>query len=209
MNRGQIRKMSYKKILYWTACVLIGLTLTALTVSEVYARFISSKNSDESANVASVGIEIFELKEYGKTVEHIDLTKVVPGADIPGPHIKLRINSEVNYSLFVKVKVPNANCIKFILDDSDTVTEEQTITYRMSKNWQIYGDPYDEGGETVYTYQYSSVFKAGQQYDCTGENEIEILDGDEIYVSQYYNEYDKETPQNFTLTFEALIRQVQ
>lgn len=236
MSKVKILKKPYSRILCWTLYILAVITLCVFAVSEVYAKYVSSGKSDGSANVAGMGIEVFELVDHGnsKLADHgkdepsikYDCTKVIPGVDIPGPHIKLKIKSEVSYTLYVKVKVPNVDCIKFGEDDNNvTAVKKPTVTYKMAGNWvEDVEHRVKENGYTVYTYKYSVakdsapgtdfVFKAGEEhvYDSP-DTEIQILDGDKIDVSQYfsYKDFDhKNYPDvtDFTLSFETFIRQV-
>lgn len=227
MSKEKIVKKSFGKILLRTAVILLSLTVFAAG-SISYAKYISVNSTDDSANIAGMGIEIFELNEHGKRVENIDYTKVVPGADIPGPHIKLKINSEVNYSLFVKItrstSMPTHSYTYIDENGEEVPVIEDTVYYFLSPyNWDQYGKPYIDGDKTVETYQYivssengkkDYAFKAATQYNYTNEDdgkikangEIEILGNDVIYVSQYY---DYKNSPKFTLSFEVYIRQVQ
>lgn len=229
MSRGKLLKKPYRSILYWTVCILAVVTLVAFAVSAVYAKYVTSGSLDDSANVASVGIEEFELVDHGahankdtgvdtgvakweNSLEY-NCAKVIPGVDISGPHIKLKINSAVNYTLYVKVKVPNVDFIKF---GNGNPTTKQTVTYRMSDYW--YEDRthrVTEKDYTIYTYMYNVnedpvarldfVFKAGNSYSYTDGNEIRLLASDRIYVSEHF---DYKTAKDFNLSFEAYIRQV-
>lgn len=199
MNRG---KISIGRILLLPSFMLIGiLVFIAGTVS--YAKYVSGEESKQSAGIANMGVELFELVEYGKPVNElkIDYTKVVPGADIPGPHIRLMINSEVSWTLFVRVTQTGLP-LKGVNEHD---REIDTIYYEMSENWaQV------PGQEGLYRYivndpkesEHDYVFKPATVHDYTGESEIAILAGDMIYVSQYYDKASE-----FTLSFEAYIRQ--
>lgn len=218
MSRGKIVIKPIGRILLRTAVILLSLAVVAVGTFS-YAKYVYNSETEDSASAASMGIEIFELEERGTTIQNIDFTKVVPGADIPGPHIRLKINAEVNYSLFVKITQSKVMPTYTYFDEFGHEVEEPSVAYLMSEDyWTPYGNPYDvDGNKTVYTYKYNFVFKAGQKYNYTNdkyegyktEGEIKILYGDVIYVSQYYNEYYKGNPQNFTLSFETSIRQVQ
>lgn len=219
MSRERFVKKSYVSILYWAVCIIIVLTLIGLTLGEVYAKYISSNNSDDSANVANVGVEVFELVEHGEeknTQYYYDCKKIIPGVDIPGPHVKLKINSEVSYALYVKVTVPNAKCIKYG-NDGNSPTEEQTVTFSVLSEW---GSPVETQEVkdktsnvllyTVYTYKYATVFKPATEYNYTKDEgalgEIKVLEGDVVKVSQYFKPDSEDF--SFSLAFEAYIRQV-
>lgn len=209
MNGRKLKtaKRSSNGFFVLTACILLVLTLLAAwSIGEAYARYVTSDDANDSGNVASVGIESFDLFEHADGVESIDYTKVVPGADIPGPHIQLEINSQVSYTLYVKV-----TAINFPPVDGNGV-EAGTVSYSLSDAWRLVNTATEQKGDdkyTVSTYEYivsgegeaqSCVFEAGTPY----EMEIEILKDDVIYISQYY---DPQTTK-FTLAFEAYIRQV-
>lgn len=210
MSRGSLRKTAKRfsgGIPVWAICILFVISLLAAwSVGEVYARYATSGDSDDTGNVASVGIESFELFEHGNGVESIDYTKVVPGADIPGPHVKLKIDAQVNYTLYVKV-----TSVNFPPADGDG-NEVQTVSYSLSETWRLVNTTTEQKGNdkyTVSTYEYivgtegentDCVFKAGTPY----EMEIKILKDDVIYISQYY---DPDTTK-FTLAFEAYLRQI-
>lgn len=225
MSKGKIFNKSYRNVLYLAiSCFVIVALLIALSSTSL-AKFISSHNSDQSAGTAKMGIETFELIEHGKHGEKDDTTvkgtqlkydckKIIPGVDIPGPHVKLKIESEVSCALYVKVNVPNVTCIKFG-DGKPTAT--QTVTYKMADGWEAEGasETVTVGGVeyTVYTYKYANVFNPATKYNHTEETgalgEISVLDGDAIKVSQYYKSSSEDgVSQKFSLTFNAYVRQV-
>lgn len=245
MSRGKILKKTYRSILYWSVCALIVITLVAFAISEVYAKYVTSGGLNDSANVAGVGVEVFELvghgdhgtedtfvAEWNNTGRKYECNLLIPGVDIPGPHVKLKINSDVSYTLYIKVKVPkNVGCLSFVnavdqpLPDDEEVDdkEEKTVFLKMNRHWveeRAYREKSDD--YIVYTFKYSLtdaatvpdyVFKAGVEYvHDTDETEIEILNDDRIYVSDKfdYSAFKHETVNavDFTLSFEAYIRQV-
>ena len=140
-----IKKYFKNKKRVWIACIVLSITvLVVFAVSEVYAKYISSHNSNNTPNLAQVGITEFELVNYqGKTSDILkyDYTKIVPGADIPGPHINLKINSEVSYTLFLRVKVLNGN-----LNGDDKKENEENLTAKTAHietkidttKWELY-----------------------------------------------------------------------
>ena len=197
-------KSKIGRILLRTACVLLGLGVVAAgTIS--YAKYISGEEEKQSSIVANMGVELFELVEFGSATAQekveIDYSKVVPGADIPGPHIRLQIESEVSWSLFVKVTQSNNLPIR------DRDGHDIVAYYIDLEHWTQVGEPTVKRDSTEYTYQYNDVFRPIKRYDFTGANEIAILSGgggeDVIYVSQYYDRMTK-----FSLSFETYIRQV-
>lgn len=212
----KLKKPLSKKFVFRTAVVLICLAvLAAGTVS--YAKYFSFFEKNSSASVANVGIEVFEINKYGSLATNIDFSQIVPGADIPGPHIKLKMNSEVNWSLFVKV-TERGFPVEEWLDDvpgnsisarvtvgkdengDDIIQYHDVISYFMSENWERIDTVKEvdkKSGEIYYvkTYKYTSVFVAGKSYNFTneegkGEGEIALLAGDFIEVSQYYGDYN-------------------
>ena len=204
MSRGK-NKMSFGRILLLPTFILLGIMVVLVgTVS--YAKYISREESKQSANVANMGVELFELVERGKVVNElkIDYTKVVPGADIPGPHIRLQIESEVTWSLFVKVKWTNTFPIMRTLPDGH---QEEIVYFNMADGWEVYGTPVLNDKTTEVIFRYDYVFRPSVRHDYVAgkDGEIEILLGDAIFVSQYY---DRKTAPDFTLSFEAYIRQV-
>ena len=211
MSREKFFKSSLGRILFGMTFVLLAVLLVvAGTLS--YAKYINTEEEKQSAGVANMGVELFEFVEYGNVPEgtivkdlKIDFTKVVPGADIPGPHIQLKINSEVSYSLFVKVTAtPRDPGKTFPLMWSG----EKVVEFNMSEKWEKV-----EGQEGLYRYIVKSangvndcVFKPATKYDYTGIDEIQLLEADVIYISQYYPFYDPSY--EFTLSFETFVRQV-
>lgn len=259
MSRGKIINQSFGYILFWTVCVLLSLAIFTIG-SFSYARYISSNDENSSAGVANMGIEVFELEKGGSLVTNIDYTQVVPGADIPGPHIKLKMCSEVSWSLYVKVTEygfpvadgeggdnsldeKNGNAIAANVtvgkdeNGEDKKEWHNVVMYEMSDEWELVDtQTVTENDEEYYvkTYKYTfkdtktGVFKPATQYDYTGSDEIELLMGDVIFISQYYGDYfygdykDSEVEDGdseylpphyrqdikFGLSFETYIRQV-
>lgn len=235
MNRrifATLTKRSFGVMLYRTVCVLLVLTvLTACSISGVYARYIAAGSVDGSANVASMGIEVFNLVQSSE--------KVVPGVDMAGPYIQLQLESEVSYTLFVMVKVPNVEYIEFDVDGTGNTTFDPDdgvlIKCAMSANWTPTSDePYEVTENnvkyTVYKYKYivssdngvnNYIFRAGTPFkttDAEGKDAaqtIKILQDDTIYVSENFSKilFDKDDSKDkdfgkFSLKFEAYIQQV-
>lgn len=223
MSRGKIFKKSYRNVLYLAISVFVAIALLIALSATSLAKYISSQKKGDSAGVAGMGIKVFELIEHGShgeeddaeyTEGQIDLKydceKIIPGVDIPGPHIKLKIDSAVSCALYVKVNVPKVDCIKF--GDGEP-TKTQTVTYKIDSKWALQSDLTQEvsSGDTVYTvytYKYEDVFNPATEYNHTKDGtgalgEIPVLDGDVIKISQYYK-----SSSEFTLTFNAYIKQV-
>ena len=204
-----INKRSFASVLFRTACILLIITILAVwSVSVVFARFVNSDNSNNSADVAGVGVEVFNLVEYGQAVAGIDYSKVVPGADIPGPHIRLKINSEVSYALYIDITVHNKPT--YINDDGEEV---DAVYFDLTDNWEFV-KAVENGGYTTSTYKFvvdktnnvkNYVFKAGEEHTYVGNNEITILQDDVIYVSEFYRNSGNGA---FSLKFEAYIQHV-
>lgn len=233
-------KKSFGSILFWAVCIL--LVFAALTLWGVsYAKYVSGGDNGDSSKVAYLGVEVFELKEHkattddvsemvNKNVLHIlDMDTEVsgsgessyivpPGVDIPkDPFIRLTINSEVSYELYVKV-----TCKQFAPSDSNGNSEE-LVVYYLADNWEL--DQSDEENG-VYTYRYivdsnatdaaKFTFIAGESYNYNNGNEISILKNDMLYVSQKYyapdegtkESLDKKESLTFSIKFEAYIQQV-
>ena len=126
MNKGKRAKkvqISIGGIVYWTAGILLTLTmLSTWMAGGLLAKYVVSYSHHESADVASSGVEAFELWEH-KANEfpgdncgeyRLDLNtevtgnaynKVLPGVDIPkDPFIRLVLSgAEVDYTLYIKV----------------------------------------------------------------------------------------------------------
>ena len=221
MSKGKIFKKSYRNVLYLAISSFVIVALLIALSATSLAKYISSHNSDQSAGTAKMGIETFELIEHGKHGENDDSTvngtqlkydceKIIPGVDIPGPHVRLKIDSEVSFALYVKVNVPNVACVKF---GSGDATATQTVTYKMAGGWVEDGasETVTVSGViyTVYTYKYANVFKPATVYNYTGDDEISVLDGDAIKVSQYYKSSSQNSSSpEFSLTFNAYMKQV-
>lgn len=208
---NKINKQSFAGMLYRTVCLLLIVAIIMLAVwsiSRVYAKYVSFDNPNSSANVAGVGVEIFNLVQYGQAVAGIDYSKVVPGADIPGPHIQLKINSEVSYTLYVDVTIHG--CPTYLNDDGEEV---DAVYFGLTDKWEFVKSA-DNGGYTTSTYKYvvdntnnvkNYVFKAGVEHKYIDADEITVLQDDVIYVSELYrNSVDGA----FSLKFEAYIQQV-
>ena len=224
MSRGNIMKKPLGRILFWTICIVLAVAVcTAGSIS--YAKYISSENMNDHSDVANMGVELFELQEHGVLRQNVDLTQVVPGADIDGPHIRLKINSEVSYTLFLRIihdEFPES--YKYI-DEEGVENVVDTVYYTVMKDqWTLY-EAYKDGDKYVEVYQFvvsnengekDHVFKASTPYNYTyyGEGamgEITVLLGDVIYISQYYDYTfvrNQGHTKDFTISFEAFIRQV-
>ena len=196
-----------------TLCVLLIVAILAtLTISGVYALYVNSNNSSNAAGVAGVGVEIFNLVEHGQAVAGVDYSNVVPGVDIPGPHIQLKIKSEVSYTLYVVVKV--SNLPTYINADGEEV---QAIYFDLTSDWELV-QTVETDGTTAYTYKYvvstidgekNYVFTAGKQHTYLNDNEIAILQNDVIYVSEKYGELCRNGEDtSFSVKFETYIQQV-
>lgn len=192
-----------------TLCILLIVSiLFAWSINGVLAKYVTSDEASNSANVAGVGVEILNLVQYGQAVAGLDYSKVVPGADIPGPHIQLKINSEVSYTLYVRITVQNLP--SYTNDDGETVN---TVYFDLTDDW-TFVDSVDADNYTTSTYKYvvdttnnvkNYVFNAGEEHEYIGDNEITILKNDLIYVSDRYSDRDG---MPFSIKFEVYIRQV-
>ena len=215
MSRNKLLNInkSFGRMLYHAVCILLIFTMLAVwSVSVVYAKYVASDNSDGYAHVAGVGVEIFNLVQRGQEIAGIDYSKVVPGVDIPGPHIQLKIKSEVSYTLYLKVTT--RNCPMYITVDDEQI---KVVYFDLTDDWECI-KIVESGDYTTYTYKYvvgtannekNYVFKAGEEYTFVDANEIRILQGDLIYVSERYGElYRKNEDMSFSIQFEAYIQQV-
>ena len=162
MTRGKL-----KKILLRTAFVLVGVTVFAVG-SFSLARYVSSEEAESSAGVARLGIKVFELKD-GDLRANIDYTQVVPGFDIPVPCISLHLESEVSYTLYLKVTEGSdvgavhdwsdplftmGNAIKGLDDKGNT---HDVVSYSMAPWWSYMAtdaDDYVENGMTYHVKYY-------------------------------------------------------
>lgn len=216
MSREELNnfnKLSVGSTLWRALCILLIVAiLVVLSVSGVYAKYATSDNSSNSANVAGVGVEIFNLVEHGKAVAGADYSKVIPGVDIPGPHVQLKINSEVSYTLYLQITTRNFPI--YINVDGEQV---KVVYFDVTDNWELI-NTVEVGGNTTYTYKYvvdntdntkNYVFKAGVEHTYVEANEITVLKDDVIYVSERYSElYGNSENLSFLLKFEAYIQQV-
>ena len=210
---NKTKKQSLGSMLYRTACVLLALVmLTAWAVFGVYAKYATEGGSNDSAGVAKVGVEVFNLVQYGQTVAGIDYSKVVPGADIPGPHIQLKINSEVSYTLYLEIT--SSNCPIYLNVDGNEV---KVVYFDLTDKWELV-KTVNEDNYTTCTYKYvvnvingekDYVFKAGVEHLYTDTNEITILQDDVIYVSERYAELNASNGESsFSLKFVTYVQQV-
>ena len=223
---GENKNKSFGKNLSRTLGILLALVvLAACTFGVIYAKYISTKNTDGNAGVAKAGNITLELKEHeaveteknsgeyklldgtnGTTsteVESNSYDRVFPGVDIPkDPFVRLKIeNAEVNYSLYVKVKEDNIP----YAEDGTT----RTIKFTLTSEWI-----FEETKDGVDYYRYvganpnsdktkpAYVFNAGTN---VSETKIQIINNNKLEVSQHYNGDPKKA---YSLTFEAYLRQV-
>lgn len=184
---------SVHKFLFWAAGTTLILTMLSIClVSGTYAKYVISSYMMDSAQVAKTGVGSMELLEHEAeldngiyTLNEEEVTKntydtVIPGVDIPkDPFIRLDIDSEVTYSLYIKVA------------GSDPFPD--TVTYELTEDWI-------EVDATNGIYKYKDDFEAGTPF----KGEIEILENNELIVSEYYVGNGK----TFTLTFSAWLMQV-
>lgn len=191
---------SFGNILYWAVGTLIMLTvISTLMLSNLFAKYIVTDSSSNSANVAAGGeMLLLEHKAtlvsgvYVLSEDEADLVttnnydKVIPGVDIPkDPFVRLNLEaSEVDYKLYVKV-------IK-----SENFPE--TVTFKLTDKWL----PYNEAKGI---YVYDGYFDAG----TSDIDDIPILKNNKLYVGDHYvGTDDNDVPQSFSLTFEAMLKQV-
>lgn len=102
MIRGKLNKASLKKILRRSSFFLLSV-IVFVVGSVSYAKYLSANNMDDASGIAHMGVEIFELEKYGSYAANIDYTQAVPGADIPGPRISLKLESEVSFTVYLRV----------------------------------------------------------------------------------------------------------
>ncbi|MCH5183118.1 MAG: hypothetical protein J1E00_03000 [Oscillospiraceae bacterium] len=202
-NNARYTKRPAGGVLYWAVSVLLVLTLfTTWMACGLFAKYLSTNDELDSARVAATGVKTFELLEHKvKNVSETDPTAVYefvkdeftskgntydtvpPGYDLPkDPFVRLElVDAEVDYRLYVRV----------------TKSEDfpDTIDVKLRDCWQPV-----PGQKDVYVYD--GYFDAGQNYDCTGDKVIYILDNNLLYVSQYY------AGETFDLSFEAWLAQV-
>ena len=215
MSRDKLNnfnKLSLSSICRICCILLIVAILVAWLVSGVYGKYVASDGSSDSANVAGVGVEIFDLVEYGKAVDGVDYSKVIPGVDIPGPHIRLKINSAVSYTLYLEITTRNFPT--YVTVDGEQV---EVVYFDLADNWEWVKTVDDDGYKTV-TYKYvvsttddvkEYVFRAGKEHSYVDDDEITVLKNDVIYVSEKYSElYGTDEELSFFLKFNAYIQQV-
>ena len=192
MLKEKIEKISKKfsgSMLYRTVCILLLLTMiTAWSVTGVYAKYVSSSTTNETAKVASMGVFKFEVSEHEPIIDidymiknnalhglhdtntvtnYTDYSDVPPGVDIPKDiSVRMHLEAEVNYELYVRVTKSD----KF----------PSTVTFEMADGWtQV------EGDETLY--KYNVVFKATEKYGSeTKDYVVGILKDDKLIVSDQY-----------------------
>lgn len=170
MSRGKLNNKSINKILLRSSFILLAVMMFALG-SVSYAKYVSTNDTDDSAGVAGMGVELFEMDKYGSYAANIDYTQVVPGADIPGPRISLKLNSEVSYTIYLRVTEASDSDAGFGTQDTEyqrgnTIKgkdgEGRThdiVAYSLAPWWTYEGgmDPYTEGSITykVKIYKYN------------------------------------------------------
>lgn len=212
MSGRKFIKTTVGKVLLRTLPLLLGAAVfVAGSVS--LAKYVYTSSLNDSAGTASIGIEVFELDQYGSTEQYIDYTQIVPGSDIPGPHIKLRLNSEVSYTLYVQVtetgdfplpkddKDPlyssNRNAIKGdVRDKNGAVSKHEVISYSMSSRWKLI--------ETVIGKMEDGTKCCTKTYKFNVEGSVGSNDKDSDYMfkpATKYNYTNVET-ENYTTLYE-------
>lgn len=210
---NNINNLSFGSIMCRALCLLlIAIILIGWTVSGVYAKYVDAGKSSNTANIAGLGVELFNLVEHGQAIAGIDYSNVMPGVDIPGPHIQLKINSEVSYTLYLEVTARNFPI--YVNVDGEQV---KVVYFDVTDNWELI-KTVEADGETTYTYKYvvdktnnenNCVFKAGKEHIYVDEKEITVLKDDVIYVSEKYGDlYRKGEDVSFSLRFKAYVQQV-
>lgn len=158
--------------------------------------------------------------EYVKPGEGNKYEKVIPGTDIPkDPFINLELkNNEVSYELLLEVTETG-----FILEPTYDGKDGtyRLIDYKLTDDWELVGEKV-QNGTSLYRYVgnaegvVNGVFLAGtpHKYSKEADSAIQILVGDKITVSQYFNSepVDKTTGKvkrvEFSLKFTAYLQQV-
>lgn len=170
--------------------------LSTLLVSNMFAKYVNIDAYLEAAHVANGGsIELCEHEAELKNGiyvldESVETTlntykKVIPGVDIAkDPFIRLDLeNAEVDYELYLQV--------------TESTYFPETVTYKLTDDWVEF-----DKVKGIYKYEYT--FDAATSYD-----EIQILKGNKLYVSEHY--VGKDTNGNdleFSLTFNAWMKQI-
>lgn len=202
MNGSKYNKKSQfaaQNVLIWTVGILLILTmLSTCLLSNLFAKYIVADTNSDSARVAAGGqIELWEHEVelvsgiYTLNLDNDPVTentykKVIPGVDIAkDPRISLDLEyAEVDFELYVQVT------------ESDYFPE--TVTYELTDDWEVYDE-----NKGIYKYKYS--FDAG----TADIDDIQILEGDTLYVSEHYVGKDEDgNDQQFSLTFTAWIKQI-
>lgn len=188
-------KHSVHNIKFWSVgSLLIITTLSVWLVSGLFAKYVITDTYADSASVAPAGsnIELWEheanlengiyVLNEGVTKNTNEYKKVLPGVDIAkDPFIRLNLNSDVTYELYIKVVESNPF--------------PDTVTYTLTDDWELFDA--DNG-----IYKYKNVLNT--QFNGT----IKILKDDKLYVSEHYVGKDKDgNNQEFTLAFSAWLEQ--
>lgn len=190
MDRSKYDKKSQftaQNILFWTVGILLVLTLISTRLAGgLFAKYVVSDFYSDSARVAVAGgsIElweheanlkngVYELDEDEEVTENT-YEKVIPGVDIAkDPFIRVSIDdTEVTYELYIKVI------------ESDPFPA--TVTYELTEDWELV----DEA---------NGIYKYKNIIDTESSDEIKILKGDKLYVSEHY----VGNSQEFSLSFNA------
>lgn len=179
-------KIHTSDILFWTAGVLLLLTLLSIRfMGGIYSKYTHSDSGSAAARVAMSLPRIELLEHEAELTDGIYVLKdtevagntyerVIPGTDInKDPFIRLTGGSEVSFALYIKV-----------------VEEElpDTVTYELLDHWEPVS-----GQDGVYKYDGT----------VTGGTEISILKDDQLIVSEQYVDEGE-----FSLTFSAWIEQI-
>lgn len=213
-------------VIFMSFGVLLTTTLLSVwLICGMFAKYITTGNDNDSARVAKTGVvkaEILEHEAYNKDKSGIyelrndekntsdstlhkevngnKYTEVLPGVDIPkDPFIRLEIDSEVDYELFLRVT------------ESEYFPEK--VTYEIDKvNWKLVSE--DTKNHTRIFKYIGNADGVINGYIDAGKHTIlidKILVNNKLEVSQYYDadaEYKKDDNGKFTLSFDAWLKQV-
>lgn len=224
------QNISLHDLLLRAAGVIFLLTMLSLWfVCGLLARYTKESRSGNGARVAVFGnVEIREhyaaLKDVGDSdindvyyggkfvdmvyalddsseVDGNTYDVVMPGVDIPKDTFVRVYSAETDIELYIEVVEKNFPVYtkKTAADDSDSDAVEEpvkAVTYAVDDKWEKVDLPGEHLGDV---YKYTDVIEAG-----SGVREINILSGEKLIVSQYYDaDSYKKTGGDFSMEFYA------
>lgn len=219
------RRLHLHDYIFTTAGILLFLTLLSVwLVCGLLARYTIQGSFSDGARVAGFGtLAVREHEAVAKAVSGsvTDIGSIYYGGDYDDMVYELNKDNEVEsntYSImmpgvdipkdpFVRIAPGEVSCELYIevieKDFPKGKNEEDLVTYEVDPDlWtKVENEKGPNGGDL---YKYNMDIYAGSESE-----DIYILKGNKVYVSQYYDaDTANKKNEEFSLTFNALMRQI-